>query len=186
MMFVLSWMCSALFLTGITGLETIDWLSGVWFIWSECFHGCAHGEWVRMREYGSIPSHSLKKKCYNRKQQTVACHWHCYWQAVVCIAGLCEADIRFKFFSALTSWLWLSENAKTKLYTTVILSFFSYGCEIWSVTWGEDHRPEKFENKLPMNLFWPGRRRRKKKRRRRRMNRRLEKIACERLRESYC
>jgi len=37
-----------------------------------------------------------------------------------------------------------------------------------------------------MNLFWPGRRRRKKKRRRRRMNRRLEKIACERLRESYC
>jgi len=34
-----------------------------------------------------------------------------------------------------------------------------------------------------MNLFWPGGRRRRK---RRRMNRRLEKIACERLRESYC
>ena len=102
------------------------------------------------------------------------CQWHCYWQADVCIADLCEADIRFKFFAGLTSWLWLSENAKTKLYSTVILSVFSYGYEIWSVTWREGHSREKFENKLPMNLFWSRGRRR----------RRLEKIACERLRES--
>jgi hypothetical protein len=174
-MFVLSGMCNGLFLTGITGL---DWLID----WPMCdpfgvnvFMVVRSAEWVGMREYCSIPFHSYKK-CSNTKQQTVPYVVDgATWQADICIAELCQADIRFKFFAALTSWLWLSENVKAKLCSTVILSLFSYGYETWSVAWREDHRQENFENKLPMNLFWPGGRRR----------RRLEKIACERLRESY-
>jgi hypothetical protein len=44
-----------------------------------------------------------------------------------------------------------------KVYSTIILSVVLYGCETWSVTLREEHRPRVFENGALRRLFWPNR-----------------------------
>jgi hypothetical protein len=50
----------------------------------------------------------------------------------------------------------LSRNVKVKLYKTIILPVL-YGCETWSLTLREEHRPRVFENRVLRRIFGPKR-----------------------------
>jgi hypothetical protein len=47
----------------------------------------------------------------------------------------------------------ISKNLKIKIYKTVILSVVLYGCETWSLTLREEHRPRVFENRVLRKIF---------------------------------
>jgi hypothetical protein len=51
----------------------------------------------------------------------------------------------------------LSRNAKVKIYKTIILPVVLYGCEAWSLTLREEHRPRVFENRVLRRIFGPKR-----------------------------
>jgi hypothetical protein len=51
----------------------------------------------------------------------------------------------------------LSGNLKVKIYKTIILSVVLYGCETWSVTLREEHRPRVFGNRVLKGIFGPKR-----------------------------
>jgi hypothetical protein len=51
----------------------------------------------------------------------------------------------------------ISKNLKIKTYKTVILPVVLYGCEIWSLTLGEEHRLRVFENRVLRKIFGPKR-----------------------------
>jgi hypothetical protein len=55
------------------------------------------------------------------------------------------------------SSLLLSRNVKVKIYKTIILPFVLYGCETWSLTLREEHRPRVFENGVLRRIFGPKR-----------------------------
>jgi hypothetical protein len=50
----------------------------------------------------------------------------------------------------------ISKNLKIKIYKTVILPVVLHGCEIWSLTLGEEHRLGVFENRV-LKIFGPKR-----------------------------
>jgi hypothetical protein len=50
-----------------------------------------------------------------------------------------------------------SKNLKIKIYKTVILPVVFYGCEIRSLTLGEEHRLRVFENRVSRRIFGPKR-----------------------------
>jgi hypothetical protein len=43
----------------------------------------------------------------------------------------------------------------TKIYRNIILPVVLYGCEIWSLTWGEERRLRVFENRVLRGVFEP-------------------------------
>jgi hypothetical protein len=47
----------------------------------------------------------------------------------------------------------LSKNTKIKIYRTIILPVVLYGCETWSLTLREEHRPRVFENRVLRRIF---------------------------------
>jgi hypothetical protein len=47
----------------------------------------------------------------------------------------------------------ISKNLKIKIYKTVV----PYGCETWSLTFREEHRPRVFENRVLRRIFGPKR-----------------------------
>ncbi|KAJ4445794.1 hypothetical protein ANN_12479 [Periplaneta americana] len=47
----------------------------------------------------------------------------------------------------------LSKNMKVRIYKTVILPVFLYGCETWTLTLREEHRLRVFENKVLRKIF---------------------------------
>jgi hypothetical protein len=49
------------------------------------------------------------------------------------------------------------KNLKIKIYRTVIFPVMLYGCETWSLTWGEERRPRVFENRVLRRIFGPKR-----------------------------
>jgi hypothetical protein len=51
----------------------------------------------------------------------------------------------------------ISKNLKIKIYKTVILPVVLYGCETWSLTLREEHRPTVFENRVLRRIFGPKR-----------------------------
>jgi hypothetical protein len=51
----------------------------------------------------------------------------------------------------------ISKNLKIKIYKNVILPVVLYGCEIWSLTLGEEHRLRVFENRVLRRIFGPKR-----------------------------
>jgi hypothetical protein len=51
----------------------------------------------------------------------------------------------------------LSTNVKVKIYKTIILPVFLYGCETWSLTLREEHRLRVFENRVLRIIFGPKR-----------------------------
>jgi hypothetical protein len=51
----------------------------------------------------------------------------------------------------------LSRNVKVKIYKSIILSVVLYGCETWSLTLREQHRPRVFENRVLRRIFGPKR-----------------------------
>jgi hypothetical protein len=51
----------------------------------------------------------------------------------------------------------LSKNVKIKIYKTIILPVFLYGCETWSLTLRVEHRPRVFENRVLRRNFGPKR-----------------------------
>ena len=51
----------------------------------------------------------------------------------------------------------LSMNVKIKIYRTIILPVVLYGCETWSLTFGEEHRLRVFENRVLRRIFGPKR-----------------------------
>jgi hypothetical protein len=51
----------------------------------------------------------------------------------------------------------LSRNVKVKIYKTIILPLFLYGCETCSLTLREKHRMRVFENKVLSEIFGPKR-----------------------------
>jgi hypothetical protein len=57
----------------------------------------------------------------------------------------------------LVSFRLISKNLKIKIYKTVILPVVLYGCETWSLTFGEDNRLRVFENSVLRTIFGPKR-----------------------------
>jgi len=51
----------------------------------------------------------------------------------------------------------LSKNLKIKLYKTIILPVFLYGCETWSLTLQEERKLRVFENRALRRIFGPRR-----------------------------
>jgi hypothetical protein len=51
----------------------------------------------------------------------------------------------------------LSKNLKIRLYKTIILPVFLYGCETWTLTLREEHRLGVFENRVLRRIFGPKR-----------------------------
>jgi hypothetical protein len=51
----------------------------------------------------------------------------------------------------------LSRNVKVKIYKTLILPVVLYGCETWSLTLREEHRPRVIENMVLRRIFGPKR-----------------------------
>jgi hypothetical protein len=51
----------------------------------------------------------------------------------------------------------LSKNTKIKINRIIILPVGLYGCETWSLTLREEHRPRVFENRVPRRIFGPNR-----------------------------
>jgi hypothetical protein len=49
----------------------------------------------------------------------------------------------------------LSKNVKVKIYKTIILPVFLYGCETWSLTLREEHKLRVFENRILRRIFGP-------------------------------
>jgi hypothetical protein len=49
----------------------------------------------------------------------------------------------------------ISKNLKIKIYKTVILPVVLCGCEIWSLTLGEEHRLRVFVNRVLRRIFGP-------------------------------
>jgi hypothetical protein len=47
----------------------------------------------------------------------------------------------------------LSRNVKVKIYKTIILPVVLYGCETWSLTLKEEHRPRVFESRALRRIF---------------------------------
>jgi hypothetical protein len=43
------------------------------------------------------------------------------------------------------------------MYRTIILPVILYGCETWSLTLGEEHRLNVFENRVLSKMFGPRR-----------------------------
>jgi hypothetical protein len=50
----------------------------------------------------------------------------------------------------------ISKNVTLKIYKTVILLIVFYGCEIWSLSLREEHRPRVSENRV-LRIFGPKR-----------------------------
>jgi len=51
----------------------------------------------------------------------------------------------------------VSKNLKIKIYRTIILPVFLYGCETWSLTVREELRLRVFENGVLRRIFGPKR-----------------------------
>jgi len=51
----------------------------------------------------------------------------------------------------------LSKNLKIKIYRTIILPVFLYGCEAWSLTLREERKLRLFENMVLRRIFGPRR-----------------------------
>jgi hypothetical protein len=49
----------------------------------------------------------------------------------------------------------ISKNLRIEIYKTVILPVVLYGCETWSLTFGEEHRLRDFENRVLRKIFGP-------------------------------
>ena len=57
----------------------------------------------------------------------------------------------------LLSFRLLSKKLKIKIYGTIILPIFLYGCETWSLTLREERRLRVFENRVLRRVFGPKR-----------------------------
>jgi hypothetical protein len=51
----------------------------------------------------------------------------------------------------------LFKNTKIKIYRSIVLPVFLYGCETWSLTLREEHRLRVFENRMLRRIFGPKR-----------------------------
>jgi hypothetical protein len=51
----------------------------------------------------------------------------------------------------------LSKNVKVRIYKTIILPVFLYGCETWSLALKEEHKLSVFENRVLRRTFGPKR-----------------------------
>jgi hypothetical protein len=49
----------------------------------------------------------------------------------------------------------LSKNIKIRIYKTIILPVFLYGCETWSLTLREEHRLRVFEKRVLRKIYGP-------------------------------
>jgi hypothetical protein len=47
----------------------------------------------------------------------------------------------------------ISKNLKIKIYKTITSPVVLYGCETWSLTFGEEHRLRVFENRVLRRIF---------------------------------
>ena len=59
--------------------------------------------------------------------------------------------------SATTISRGIAKNLKNKIYRTIILPFFLYGCETWSLTLREERKLRVFENMGLRRIFGPRR-----------------------------
>jgi hypothetical protein len=51
----------------------------------------------------------------------------------------------------------LSKNVKTRIYKAITLPVVLYGCETWSLTLRNEHRPRVFGNRVLRRIFGPKR-----------------------------
>jgi hypothetical protein len=71
--------------------------------------------------------------------------------------GLNSGNAYYHSFQNLLSSRLLSKNVKIRIYKTIILSVFLYGCETWSLTLREEYRLNMFENRVLRRIFGPKR-----------------------------
>jgi len=57
----------------------------------------------------------------------------------------------------LLPFILLSKNLKIKIYRTITLPVFLYGCETWSLTLWEEHGLRMLENRVLRRIFGPRR-----------------------------
>jgi hypothetical protein len=62
--------------------------------------------------------------------------------------GLSSGNACYHSVQSLLSSRLLSKNLKMRTYKTIILPVVLFGCETWSLTLREEHRPRVFENKV--------------------------------------
>ena len=62
-------------------------------------------------------------------------------------------EIKSRFVAESFVFSLLSKNVKIKIYRTINLPVVLYGCEIWSLTLGEEHRLRVFENRVLRRVF---------------------------------
>jgi hypothetical protein len=67
------------------------------------------------------------------------------------LGNACYHSVQCLLYSRL-----LSRNLKVKIYKTIILPVVLYGCQTWSLTLREEHRPRVFENRV-LRIFGPKR-----------------------------
>jgi hypothetical protein len=64
------------------------------------------------------------------------------------LGNTCYHSVQNILFSRL-----LSKNIKIRIYKSISLPVVLYGCETWSLTLREEHRPRVFENRVLKRIF---------------------------------
>jgi hypothetical protein len=65
------------------------------------------------------------------------------WFRVFCLSVSCLGTYRLQVY------------LEVKIYKTIILPVVLYGCETWSLTLREEHRPRVFENRVLRGILGP-------------------------------
>jgi len=68
------------------------------------------------------------------------------------LGNACYYSVQYLLSSSL-----LSKNLNIKIYRTIILPVFLYGCETWSLTLREERRLRVFENRMLRRVVVPKR-----------------------------
>ena len=79
-----------------------------------------------------------------RVKEEIKCRWKLWISSYYSVQNLLSSSL-------------LSKTLKIKIYRTIILPVFLYGCETWSLTLREERRLRLFENRVLRRAFGPKR-----------------------------
>jgi hypothetical protein len=114
----------------------------------------------------SSAEHRSKQRPKNSKQIVSKCVQFKYLGMTLTNQDLMQEEIKKRLNSVnacyhsvqnLLSFCLLSRNVKIRIYNTINLPLFMYGCETWSLTLKKEHRLRVFENRVLRRIFGPKR-----------------------------